>query len=119
MCVCLFINIDWSLATPEIYNVRFISAQQERDVYQNKIIKEESIKRKHQYALTWDDDIKRFTRFTLQPKSATLSNRGMSNIRFISAQQARDSYQYKNIYEESVKGMCQCSWIWRDSKCFM
>ena len=103
---------------PEMNNVRFISAQQARDVYQNKTIKEESIKWKHQYGLTWHDDIKRFTKFTLQPKSATLSNSRMSNIRFISAQQARGNYQYKNIYEESIKGMCQCGWIWHDSKCF-
>jgi hypothetical protein len=47
----------------------------------------------HQYGLTWPDDNKCFRRFTLQPKSTTLSNRGMSNIRFISVQQARGSYQ--------------------------
>jgi len=51
----------------------------------------------HQYGLTCHDDIKHFTRFTLQPKSDTLSNRGMSNVRFISSQQARGSYQCKNI----------------------
>jgi hypothetical protein len=35
-----------------INNVRFISAQQARDVYQNNNIKEESIKQMHQYGLT-------------------------------------------------------------------
>jgi hypothetical protein len=37
---------------PEMNNVRFISAQQARDVHQNKTIKEESIKRMYQYGLT-------------------------------------------------------------------
>jgi len=82
---------------PEMNNVRFISAQQARDVHQNKTVKEESIKRMYQYGLTWHDDIKLFTRFTLQPKLVTLSNCGMSNVRFISSQQDRGSYQHKNI----------------------
>jgi hypothetical protein len=55
-------------------NIRFISAQQARDVYQNKTIKEESIKRIDHYDLTLHVVIKRFTRYTLQPKSTTLSN---------------------------------------------
>ena len=88
---------------PEMNNIRFISAQQARDIYQYNNIKKESIKQMCQYGLTSHDDIKCFTRFTLQPKSAILSNRGMSNIRFISAQQARVKYQYKNINEESTK----------------
>jgi hypothetical protein len=33
---------------PEMNNVRLISAQPARDIYQNKTIKEESIKQKHQ-----------------------------------------------------------------------
>ena len=119
MCICLLIIIiNWLLAMPEMNNIRFISAQQARDVYQNKTIKEESIKWMHQYGLTWQDDIKRFTRFTLQPKSAALSNSGMSNVKFISGQQARGNYQYKNIYEEGIKGVHHCGWIWHDSKCF-
>jgi hypothetical protein len=59
----------------------------------------------YQYGLTWHDDIKRFTRLILQLKSATLSSRGMSNIRIIISQQARGSYQYKNINKGSIKGM--------------
>jgi hypothetical protein len=120
--VRLFVNYyyyyRWSLAIPEMNNIRFISAQQAKDVYQNKTIKEESIKQLHQCGLTWHDNIKCFTIFTLQPKSATLSNLGMSNIRFISAQKARGNYQYKNINEKSVKGMHHCGWIWHDSKHF-
>jgi hypothetical protein len=65
---------------PEVNNIRFISAQQAREVYQNKTIKEESIKRMHHYGLTLHDDIKCFGRFNLQPKSTTLSNNGMTNI---------------------------------------
>jgi hypothetical protein len=118
ICLLLLLFIYWSLAMPQMNNIRFIIAQQVRDVYQNKTIKEESIKNLHQFGLTWHDDIKHFTRYILQPKSATLSKRGMSNIRFISAQQAIDNYQYKNINEESIKGMRQCGYIWHNSKCF-